>query len=117
MLSFYEVVSLSEDKKIILNDLLMGGEFDLSDKILTKGLKKGDIFATRLLPLDGRFVMSSCVYPYGKDSRQSVLTDIDTQFGRYKRNVKPEGTMKDFLKDYGDVLNIIWMKMIMCSSK
>jgi hypothetical protein len=113
VISLYEVLSVARDKKIVLKDLLMGGEHTLRDKALTRGLNKGDIFATRLLTLDGKTCMSGCVYPYTSDQKKTVLTYVDKQFKRYIKNVRPEGTMGDFLKDYGDVLNVIWMNLIM----
>ncbi len=109
LLSLYEVVSVSKDKRVLIKDLLVGGEFSLRDKNLTRGLKKGDIFATRLLQLDGNSVMSGCVYPYPADQRKSVLTRIDKQFKRYVKNVNAEGTMRDYLRDYSDVFNLIWL--------
>jgi hypothetical protein len=112
VLSLYEVASVSLDKRVLLKDLLLGGEFTLRDKTLTRGLKKGDIFATRLLHLDGKDVMSGCVYPYGADQKGQVLRFIDRQFGRYKRNVCTDGTMAGYLKDYGDVFNLVWMNFI-----
>jgi len=113
VISLYEVSSVAKDKKIVLEDLLMGGEHTLRDKALTRGLNKGDIFATRLLTLDGKTSMSGCVYPYTAAQKETVLTYMDTQFKRYTRNVNPDGTMRDFLKDYGDLLNVIWMNLIM----
>ena len=113
LLSLYEVAAVSKDKRVLLKDLLMGGEFSLRDKDLTRGLKKGDIFATRLLTLDGNTLMSGCVYPFSADGKKSVLSKIDKQFKRYIRNVNPDGAMKDYLKEYGDVFNLIWMNFIL----
>jgi len=112
-LSLYEVISVSRDKHVKLKDLLLGDEYTLRDKNLTKGLKKGDIFATRILNLDGNYVMSGCVYPYSADQKESVIKKVELQFGRYQRNVKKDGTMRDFLKDYGDLFNLIWMSYIL----
>lgn len=112
VISLYEVASVSKEKRVLLRDLLIGEEFDLRDKSLSKGLKKGDIFAARLLMLDGKYVMSGCVYPFNAAQKKAVLRYIEKQFDRYKRNVNPDGSMRDFLKDYGDVLNIIWFQMI-----
>ena len=117
VISLYEVTSVDKDKKIMLKDLLMDSEHTLRDKSLTRGLNKGDIFATRLLTLDGKTCMSGCVYPYKADQKKTVLTYVDKQFKRYIKNVKPQGTMRDFLKDYGDVLNIIWMNLIITPPK
>jgi hypothetical protein len=115
IISLYEVSSVATDKKIILKDLLLDSEHSLCNKALTRGLKKGDIFATRLLTMDGKTCMSGCVYPYTVDQKKTVLTYVGEQFKRYIKNVKPDGTMKDFLKDYGDILNVIWMNLIMKS--
>jgi hypothetical protein len=109
VLSMYEVMSVSKDKRIVLKDLLLGEEYSVRDKILTRGLNKGDVFATRLLNLDGKYVMSVCVYPFTAGQKKDVLTKVDKQFARYKKNVRKDGTMRDYLKDYGDVFNLIWM--------
>ena len=113
VISLYEVSSVAKDKKIMLKDLLLDSEHTLRDKSLTRGLNKGDIFATRLLTMDKKTCMSGCVYPYSADHKKTVLSYVAKQFKRYTKNVNPEGTMRDFLKDYGDVLNVIWMTMIM----
>ena len=115
-LSLYEVVSVSKDKRVLIKDLLMGQEFSLRDKNLTNGLKKGDIFATRLLPLDGNTVMSGCVYPFSSEQKKSLLNSVDKQFKRYLKNVDPEGQMKDYLKEYGDVFNLLWLHLIVGSA-
>jgi len=80
VISLYEVSSVAKDKKIMLKDLLMDSEHILRDKSLTRGLNKGDIFATRLLTLDGKTCMSGCVYPYSADHKKSVLVYVDKQF-------------------------------------
>jgi hypothetical protein len=113
LLSLYEVVSVSKDKSVLIKDLLMGGEFSLRDKNLASGLKEGDLFATRLLRLDGDIVMSGCVYPYPADRRKSVLNSVDKQFKRYLKNVDPDGQMKDYLREYGDVFNLIWLHLFL----
>lgn len=113
VLSLYEVMSVSEDRRILLKDLLMGSEFSLRDKTLAGGLNKGDIFAARLLNLDGRYLMSGSVYPYSKRQKKTVFEYINKQFKRYKKNENQDGTMKDFLRDYGDLFNIIWTNLIL----
>jgi hypothetical protein len=112
VLSLYEVASVSKDKHLLLNDILLDREITLRDKSLTRGLKKGDLFATRILKLDGHDMMSDCVFPYLSGQKKEVLAKIDKQFKRYVRNVKPGGTMQEYLKDYGDIFNLIWMEYI-----
>jgi hypothetical protein len=113
VLSLYEVVSVSKDKRVLIRDILREGEFPLKDKNLTRGLKKGDLFAARMLSLDGKHVMSGCVYPYTRDQKKTVLEYVERQYGRYKRNANPGGTIDNYLKDFGDVFNIIWMNFIL----
>jgi hypothetical protein len=112
VLSLYEVSSVSKDKRVLLKDILLDKESDVREKTLTRGLKNGDLFATRLLDLDGNAVMAGCVYPYLSGQKQQILAYIDRQFRRYIKNVKQHGTLRDYLKDYGDVFNLIWMNFI-----
>lgn len=112
VLSLYEVVSISHSGEILLNDLLMGGEVILEHETLAGGLKKGDIFATRILPRDGKTVMSSCVYPFSERHKEAIIGHIEKEFNRYKKNENPQGTMKSFLKNYGDVFNTLWVYYI-----
>ena len=111
-ISLYEVTSVAKDKRVLLRDILLDRETELREKYLTQSLKKGDLFAARLLKLDNIDVMSPCVYPYNPSQKKKVLASVDKQFKRYIRNVKKDGTMQDYLKDYGDVFNLIWMNFI-----
>ncbi len=113
LLSLYEAVSVSKDKRVLLKDLLMGGEVSLKEKALTKGLKKGDIFAARLLPIDRGHAMSGSVYPFRQADKKTVLEYVNRMFRRYTKNENPKGTMKDFISDYGDVFNMAWMNLIL----
>lgn len=113
LLSLYEAVSVSKDKRVLLKDLLMGGKVSMKDKALTKGLKKGDIFAARFLPLDRGHAMSGSVYPFRAEDKKAVLDYVNRMFRRYTKNENPNGTMKDFLKDYGDVFNMAWIRIIL----
>lgn len=111
-LSLYEVLSVAKDKRVRLRDLLLGGEHELREKALTRGLKKGDIFAARLLTLDNKEMLSGCVYPFLSSQKDFILSNLERQFKRYVRNVRPGGTMRDFLKDYGDIVNLVWIEAI-----
>lgn len=57
-ISLYEVQEVFLEKGLLLKDLLMGGEFDVKEKAATRGLKRWDVFATRLLLIDGQYIMS-----------------------------------------------------------
>ena len=112
VLSLYEVASVSEDNGVLLKDILLDTQSDIRGKSLTQGLKKGDLFATRLLNLDGYDEMAGCVYPFLPGQKQQILSYIERQFKRYVRNVQQHGSLRDYLKDYGDVFNLIWMNFI-----
>ena len=112
VMSLYEVASVAKDKRVLLKDILLDREAELREKALTQSLKKGDLFATRLFKLDNLDVMSACVYPFNSGQKKKVLAYVDKQFKRYVRNVKQDGTMQDYLKNYGDVFNLIWMNFI-----
>lgn len=112
VVSLFEVTSVAKDKRVLLKDLLLDREAELREKALTQSLKKGELFATRLLRLDNIDVMTACVYPYNRSQKAMVLAYVDKQFKRYVRNVKKDGAMLDYLKNYGDVFNLIWMNFI-----
>jgi len=112
VMSLYEVASVAKDKRVLLKDILLNGEAELREKALTQSLKKGNLFATRLFKLDNIDVMSACVYPFNPGQKKKVLAYVDKQFKRYVRNVKQDGIMQDYLKNYGDVFNLIWMNFI-----
>ncbi len=111
-MSLYEVISVEKDRSVLVKDILLDREAELKEDYLTQNLKQGDLFATRLLKLDECDVLSSCVYPYNPAQKAKVLSNIERQFKRYIRNVNPGGGMPDYLKDYGDVFNLIWMSFI-----
>jgi len=69
--------------------------------------------AARLLPLDRGHVMSGSVYPFRAEDKKAVLDYVNSIFRRYTKNENPNGMMKDFLKDYGDVFNMAWMNIIL----
>ena len=98
LISLYEVVSVSRDKKDHPQRPAPRRGICFKREGHDKRLKKGDIFATRLLTLDGKSVMSGCVYPYKAGDKQLVLGYIERMFKRYKKNENPEGSMETFLK-------------------
>ncbi len=117
VLSLYEVESVSKDKRVLIKDLLLGGEISLRDKALTRGLSKGDLFAARITELDGKHVMSSAVYPFPKDQKKRVLGLVEKQFARYKKQINPDGGMREYLKLYGDIFNLVWIELIAPSTR
>jgi hypothetical protein len=107
VISLYEVQEVFPEKGLLLKDLLMGGEYDVKEKAATRGLKRWDIFATRLLLIDGQYIMSGSIYPYHLHFKQSILDDIMQEYEDYRAEF-PDGTMDMFLKDSGDLFNFYW---------
>ena len=56
VLSLYEVQETFPDKGMLLKDLLMGGEYDVSEKLATQSFRKWDIFSARILFIDGHYI-------------------------------------------------------------
>jgi hypothetical protein len=106
-ISLYEVQEVFPEKGLLLKDLLMGGEFDVKEKAATRGLKRWDIFATRLLLIDGQYIMSGSAYPYHLHSKNRILEDIMQEYKEYREEF-PDGTMDMFLKESGDIFNFHW---------
>jgi hypothetical protein len=106
-ISLYEVQEVFPEKGLLLKDLLMGGEYDVKEKAATRGLNRWDIFATRLLLIDGQYIMSGSVYPYSIKFKQRILDDIAEEYQAYRTEF-PEGTMDTFLKESGDIFNFHW---------
>jgi len=104
VISLYEVQEIFPDKGFILKDLILGGEYDVKEKAATRGLKRWDIFATRLLLIDGQHIMSGAVYPYHLKMKQRMLEDIAGEYEDYKQEF-PDATMDQFLKENSDIFN------------
>lgn len=107
VISLYEVQEVFPEKGILLKDLLMGGEYDVKEKAATRALQRYDIFAARLLLIDGQYIMSGSVFPYSIIMKQKILDDIMNEYGEYIEEF-PDGSMDRFLKESGDLFNFHW---------
>jgi hypothetical protein len=70
-------------------------------------LRKWDIFATRLLLIDGQYIMSGSVFPYSIIAKQKIIDDVKEEYQDYLDEF-PDGTMDMFLKESGDIFNFHW---------
>jgi hypothetical protein len=75
-------------------------------------IKVGELFATRLIKLNGEIIMGRCVYPFRASLKDEVLRYIDMQFKRYLKNENPSGNIESFLKDASSIFNTIWVTTI-----
>jgi uncharacterized protein YlzI (FlbEa/FlbD family) len=106
-ISLYEVQEVFHEKGLLLKDLLMGGEYDVKEKMATRGLQKWDIFATRLLLIDGQYIMSGSAFPYHLNFKRRILDDLNQEYREYLEEF-PDGTIDMFLKESGDLFNFYW---------
>lgn len=106
-ISLYEVQEVFPEKGLLLKDLLMGGEYDVKEKSATRSLRKWDIYAARLLPIDGQYIMSGSVYPYQLNQKVDILDDIKAEYQEYHQE-SPDSTMDQFLKESGEIFNFYW---------
>jgi hypothetical protein len=111
IISLYEVQEVFPGKGLILKDLLLGGEYDVSEKAATGSLRKWDTFATRLLHIDGKYIMSGAVYPYQVKLKEGILEDINAEFEDYRLDY-PEAALDEFLKENSWLFNFYWYDMI-----
>jgi len=107
VISLYEVQEVFPEKGLLLKDLLMGGEHDVKEKLATRGLKRWDIFATRLLLIDGQYIMSGSVYPYHLNFKNRIIEGVMQEYQEYQDEF-PDATMDMFLKESGDIFNFHW---------
>lgn len=111
VLSLYEVQEVFPEKGLLLKDLLLGGEYDVQEKAATRRPRKWDIFAARLLPVEGAFIMSGSVYPYHSRQKETMLEYIRAEFEDYRLEY-PGAVMDDFLKKNSEIFNFYWFDII-----
>jgi hypothetical protein len=110
VISLYEVKALGS-QGVLLQDLLLGGEYLLPAPQL-QGLRKGDLFAARLLRLPEGLCLGGCLYPFRAPLREEVLGYVEKSFQRYRRNKRPGADMREFLKEEAYLFNVIWLSLL-----
>jgi len=111
IISLYEVQEVFPEKGLLLKDLMLGGEYDVKEKAATENLNKWDIFATRLLHIDGAYIMSGSVYPYYIKRKEEILEDLHAEYADYLLDY-PEAALDDFLKENSWLFNFYWYDII-----
>jgi hypothetical protein len=111
VISLYEVQDVFPEKGLLLKDLLLDGEYDVKEIAATRSLRKWDIFAARLLHVDGMYIMSGSVFPYHLKQKERILEDIHSEYKDY-RDDYPEATLDEFLKQNSENFNFYWYDVI-----
>ena len=88
-LSLFEVQDIFPDRGLILKDILLEGEHDVREKMATRGLRRWDILACRLLQTDGNWILSGSGYSFpieekdGFSARSKTLSkNINRRFSK-----------------------------------
>ncbi len=98
-ISLYKVESNSEEG-IVIKDLITQERYKIKSDALNslnlsvEKIKVGELFATRLIKLNGEIIMGRCVYPFRASLKDEVLRYIDMQFKRYLKNENPSGNIE-----------------------
>jgi len=111
-LSLYEVEEVYPEEGLLLRDLLLGGEFDVREQIATRYLNKWDIFAARVLQFDGDYILSGSIYAYHRSLKERLVKAFKDDYKFFKRE-NPGATMRDYLKEDGDMFNYYWYEPIL----
>lgn len=107
-ISLYEV--LSSDGVLELKDIAIGDNVEIKDERLA-GIPPGNIFAARIITLDGNHIMGRCVYPFA-NKKEAVLSSLESQFNRFVKHKDPKGTMEQFLREESYMFNTIWVSCL-----
>jgi hypothetical protein len=107
VLSLYEVQEIIPEQGLILKDLLLGGEYDVKEKMATRGLFRWDIFAARLMLIDEHYIINGSVYPYPVQDRQYIIDAMKAECDDF-REENPDASLRECLKVVGAAFNDIW---------
>lgn len=110
-LTLFEVQDVFLDQGFILKDLLLGGKYDVKEKMATHGLRKWDIFAGRILQTDGNLILTGSIYCYFIQEKERIIKKVKSSFRKYKKTFT-NATMQEFLKNEGVFFNRYWLDCI-----
>ena len=107
VISLYEVLDARSGEGLTLKDLIQGGVYEVKEKSASASLRKWDIFAARLLLLDGVYIINGSIYPYSLEGKAEMLKVLREELKLYKRDF-PGASDRDFLKRVGPIFNLFW---------
>lgn len=111
-LSLYEVVEVYPEEGFLLKDLLLGGEFKVRERSATRFLSQWDIMAARILDLDGEYVLTGSIFSYARSRREGLIKAFQKDLAIFKSE-HTNATMRDYLKEEGDMFNYYWYEPIL----
>jgi len=111
-ISLYEVQDIFAEKGLLLKDLLLGDEYNVREQLATRTLTKWDIFATRLLEIDGNYIMTGSTYLYPQHCKEAIIKRLKRCFKACRKDY-PQDNMQYFLKQNSDLFNHYWCENIL----
>jgi len=112
VISLYEVQDIFPEEGLLLKDLLLGDEYNVSEQLATRSLSKWDIFATRLLRIDGNYIMTGSIYLYPQHCKEAIIKRLKRCFKACRKDY-PQDNMRYFLKQNSDLFNHYWCENIL----
>ncbi|MBI4827965.1 MAG: SEC-C domain-containing protein [Nitrospinae bacterium] len=110
-LSLYEIQEVFPGKGMVLRDLLREETHEVSEKAGSRSVKRWDLIAARLIPLDGTWIISGSVYPFLRRDKEYLLKEILDDFEGYLAGGGGPG-LDDYLKSEGALFNYLWMEAL-----
>ncbi len=107
-LGLYEIQSVTPGTGMVLHDLLRGETYDVSERTASQSLVRWDLIAARLILLDGKWVLTGAIYPFGRRDKEFLLEELRLDF----EGLRTDGefsTLDEYLKSEGAIFNLFWM--------
>ena len=71
--SLFQVDAIKTGKEMRLKDLIRGKEYQIQEKVATNSLQKGNIFFTRLLPVEEHFIITSIQSCFSELQKDNII--------------------------------------------
>lgn len=110
-LSLYEVQEIHDDEGIVVMDLLLGEKYFIKEKDTLEDTQRWDIFAARLIKIDGDYIISGSMYNYPIFEKKLILENLEECYKDFKQN-NPLKSKRDFLKLHGNLFNYHWCENV-----
>jgi len=110
--SLYEVEDVFTGRGVLLKDVLLGDSYELFDVEISNYMRKGNMLATRLIHLDGKYVIVGAGHPFQQIDKDELVKFVGEKYAGYCRE-NPGASMGDFLKKAPMVFNDFWCRQSM----
>ena len=107
-LSLFEVQQVLPEEGLVLEDLLLGGQYRVTEKAATRHLVNYDLLAARLLEIDGHQILSGGVYSFPTRDKAYLVGEIKKCFKAYLKK-HPGSSLRDFLKAESILFKDLWI--------